>query len=341
MRCSRLGLILLALALLAGCGSSSTSARIRDATVVLDFTPNPVHTGFYAAIAHHFDRANGLHLHVQVPSSTTDSVKLLQSGRVNFAVLDIHDLAIARARGADIVGIMALVQRPLAAVIAGPGIPAPRRLEGRTVGITGVPSDMAVLRSIVAGAGGDPARVKTVTIGFNAVADLLAGRVAAATAFWNDEGVTVAARRRGFHSLRVDQYGAPSYPELVVCATGRRLSRDRGLARAIVRTLADGYAFTLANPRRGAADLESFAPGLDPKLVAAELELLLPAFKAPDGAIGELNGTRLRSWAAWEKRFGIVSRTPDVAASFDPSLADAARSIGTGTRSIGTGTGTY
>src|SRR5579884_3407958 len=114
---------------------------------------------------------------------------------------------------------MAIVERPLSAVIAAPGIASPKALQGKTVGITGVPSDTAVLRSVVAGAGGDPAKVRTITIGFNAVADLLAGRVSAATAFWNDEGVTIRSRRPGFHVFRVDGYGAPSYPELVLCVT--------------------------------------------------------------------------------------------------------------------------
>ena len=39
---------------------------------------------------------------------------------------------------------------------------------------------------------GKPASLKTITIGYDAVGDLLARRVAAATAFWNDEGVTLA-----------------------------------------------------------------------------------------------------------------------------------------------------
>ncbi len=143
-----------------------------------------------------------MHLHVIAPTATTDSIKLLETGRVNFAILDIHDLAIADESAAptDIVGIMAIVERPLAAVIAAPDVSSPKALQGKTVGITGVPSDTAVLRSAVAGSGGDPAKVKTVTIGFNAVADLLAGRVAGATAFWNDEGVTIRQSGRPGHS---------------------------------------------------------------------------------------------------------------------------------------------
>jgi NitT/TauT family transport system substrate-binding protein/putative hydroxymethylpyrimidine transport system substrate-binding protein len=288
-----------------------------------------VHAGIYSAIAHHLDRDDGIRLNVVVPSASADSIKLLETGRVKFAILDIHDLAIARERGAGIVGIMAIVERPLAAVIAAPAISDPRALPGRPVGITGVPSDAAVLDSIVAGAGGNPRRLRTITIGFNAVADLLAGRVLAATAFWNDEGVTLDRRRPGFHVFRVDAYGAPAYPELVLCATGATLRRDNALARKVVQTLVDGYGFTLTHPRRSAADLEAFVPGLDPALVGAELNALLPVFRTPGGRIGALAPATLHRWAAWETRFGIVRRPPNVGATFAPSIpADAAQPSG-------------
>ena len=325
MRRFVLSIALAAAVLLAGCGSSAGLPPVHNATLVLDFTPNAVHAGIYSAIAHHLDRVNGLHLNVIAPSASTDSIKLLETGRVNFAILDIHDLAIARERGEGIVGIMAIVERPLAAVIAAPQIRTPAQLAGKTVGITGVPSDKAVLDSIVAGADGDPHRLKTVTIGFNAVADLLAGKVAAATAFWNDEGVTLQRHRPGFHVFRVEHYGAPSYPELVLCATAASLRRDPALAHSIVNALVYGYAFTEIHPERSAADLEQQVPGLDPALVSAQLNALLPAFVAPDGQIGELSSSTLKSWAAWEARFGIVSRPPDVSKAFNPGLVPSIR----------------
>jgi ABC-type nitrate/sulfonate/bicarbonate transport system substrate-binding protein len=320
-------LALLAAVALGACGSSASSSSHADrsASLILDFTPNAVHAGIYSAIAHRLDRDDGVHLRVVVPSATTDSIKLLETGRVNFAILDIHDLAIAREHGADIVGIMAIVQRPLAAVIAAPRFPAPTALQGQTVGITGVPSDTAVLDSIITGAGGNPHRVHTLTIGFNAVPDLLANRVSAATAFWSDEGVTLQLRRPGFHDFRVDDYGAPHYPELVVCATRATLSHDRTLARDLVQTLVDGYGFTRAHPAQSAAELESEVQGLDPTLVRAQLTGLLPTFAGAGGRVGVLDPVTLSHWAAWEVRFGIVNRRPDVAATFDPRLAAAAK----------------
>jgi ABC-type nitrate/sulfonate/bicarbonate transport system substrate-binding protein len=312
----------------AGCGSGNSSAHtgasVRSATLILDFTPNAVHAGIYSAIARGYDRAVGVRLHVIAPGASTDSIKLLETGKVDFAILDIHDLAIADQSSPAkprIVGIMPIVQRPLSAVIAAPDITSPRALEGKTVGITGVPSDTAVLHSVVAGSGGDPAKLKTITIGFNAVADLLAGRVAAATAFWNDEGQAIRSKRPGFHIFRVEDYGAPAYPELVLCVVPATLKRAPGLVHGVVDALARGYLYTELHPQQSAKELEQEVPGLDPSLVRAQLTGLLPAFRAVDGRVGELNVARLRAWASWEARFGIVSRPPDVATMFDPGFA--------------------
>jgi putative hydroxymethylpyrimidine transport system substrate-binding protein len=307
---------------LAGCGGSAGSRP--TATLVLDFTPNAVHVGIYTALAHGYDRAAGVHLKVIVPGASTDSIKLLETGRVDFAILDIHDLALARERGARIVGILPIVQRPLAAVIAAPRITSPRQLDGQLVGITGAPSDTAVLDSIVSGSGGHPSQVRRITIGYDAVQDLLAGRVAAATAFWNDEGVTLALRRPGFHAFRVDAYGAPSYPELVLCASAGELHAHPSLAGAVVRALVRGYDAALAQPVFGEQALEDQVQGLDAKLVSAELTALQPAFRGPNGRFGVFNLATLRRWAAWEARFGIVPRVPDIATMFDTRWAGAA-----------------
>jgi putative hydroxymethylpyrimidine transport system substrate-binding protein len=304
---------LLAAAVLVGCGSAR---QLRTVSMMLDFTPNAAHVGIYAALARGYDHQSGIALKVIPPPSPADSIKLLETGRVQFSVLDIHDLAIGRERGAQLVGVMAIVERPLAAVIAQARFSTPAALQGQTVGVTGDPSDTAVLDSTVQGAGGNPRRVRTITIGGDAVPDLLSGRIAGATAFWNDEGVALARTRPGFHIFRVDSYGAPSYPELVLCARRSTVANSPGLVRAVVRALERGYSFAISDPRAAASDLESQVPGLDPKLVNADLAALRPAFAGPDGRPGELDPSVLRAWAAWEARFGIVSRPPDVAQAF-------------------------
>jgi putative hydroxymethylpyrimidine transport system substrate-binding protein len=308
-------------AVLAACGGTSGDERPNaDATLMLDFTPNAAHAGIYSAVARGFDDAEGVALRVRPPSSSADAVKLLLSDRAQFAVMDIHDLALAGARGRELVGVMSIVQRPLAAVLTTAGVRGPRDLEGRKVGVTGLPSDDAVLRSIVEGAGGDFDRVQRVTIGFNAVAALLGGKVAGATAFWNVEGVALRAQRPGTRELRVEDYGAPPYPELVL-VTARETLRDQpALVNATVRALVRGYGVTVHDPASSLHDLESRVRGLDHAQLETQLDVLLPALSPPEGRIGGLDAAVLRRWAAWEARFGIVERPPDVERLFDTSV---------------------
>src|SRR4051794_26112691 len=317
---------------LASCGASSggSDRPDRDATLLLDFTPNGVHAGIYSAVRRGYDQAEGVRLHVRTPSSGTDNAKLLLAGRAQFAVMDLHDLALARQRGSDVVAVMALVQRPLAAVLAQPAIRSPRDLAGRRAGVTGLPSDDAVLRSIVAGAGGDPARVRKVTIGFNAVQSLLSRRVAAATAFWNVEGLQFQRRRPGARVFKVDDYGAPAYPELVLATARRTIDDEPELVRATVRALVRGYRFALADPQSSVQDMAARVPGLDVAAVRRQVDVLDPAFLGAGGTFGALGAPALRRWAAWEARFGIVKRPPDVARMFDAAFVDAAPQDDTG-----------
>src|SRR4051812_6716545 len=240
----------LAATALVACGGGAEPGAPKRAALVLDFAPNAVHAGIYAALQEGFYREAGVDLDVQQPSASTDAPKLLEAGRAQFAILDIHDLAIARERGFDLVGVMPIVQRPLASVIAGDraAVRRPRELEGRTVGVTGLPSDDAVLDSVVAADGGDPANVQRVTIGFNAVAALAAGRVDAATAFWNAEGVTLKRQGIATRTFRVDDYGAPRYPELVLVTTEKTFDDDPSLVRKFVDATARGYALAVGDP---------------------------------------------------------------------------------------------
>ncbi|HEV2812133.1 MAG TPA: ABC transporter substrate-binding protein [Solirubrobacteraceae bacterium] len=306
------------LTLAAGCGSAAGGGGTDDGTLILDFTPNAVHAGIYTALARDFDGGEGLRLRVRAPSSSTDSVRLLQTGRADLAILDIADLALARQEGRDVVAVMALVQKPLAAVIAQRDVRTPKALEGRRAGVAGLPSDTAVLRSVVKGAGGDPDRVEQVTIGFNAVPALLSRRVAAATAFWNTEGV--ALRKRGgpgrFREFRVDEYGAPAYPELVLCVTRETLDEERDLVDKTIVALRRGYDEALKDPELAAETLVRRNRGLDRELVLDELRALGSAFTAGAARFGELDRARLTAWAKWAEEFGLVREAPAVEKAF-------------------------
>jgi len=316
-----LGLLLASLAG-AGCGATSGDRPNTEATLLLDFQPNAVHAGIYVATARGFDEAEGVELLVQAPGEGTSGVKLLQANRAQFAILDIHDLALARQEGADLVGVMAVVQRPLAAILARPGIEDPADLEGERVGVTGLPSDDAVVDSIVRGAGGDPAKVRKTQIGFDAVRSLATGRVQGATAFWNAEGVLAKEEVPGLREFRVDDFGAPRYPELVL-VTRRVTVQDRPAeVQAVVTALRRGYREAVLGPEEAVGRLVDAVDGLDRAQVQEEFDAVSPTFTAASGSIGTLDLAQLRRWAAWEAEFGITREPPDVVQAFAPRFAE-------------------
>lgn len=298
----------------AGCGGSGAEPGAPvGATLVLDFTPNAVHSGIYAARREGFYRDAGIDLTIRQPGESTDAPKLLEAGRADFAILDIHDLGIARERGLDLVGVMPLVQRPLAAVIArrGSGVKRPRDLEGHTVGVTGLPSDEAVVDSEISADGGDPAKARRVTIGFNAISALAAAKVDAATGFWNAEGVTLRQQGVPIRIFKVNHYGAPPYPELVLTTTRKTLNRNPALVEKTVDATRRGYEFTVANPSKALDDLLAEVPSLDRGDERAQLQVLLPDLHPLpfDTAV-------LREWAAWDLKHGLLQRPLDVGAAF-------------------------
>ena len=98
----------LALAALCGCGSDDPATTTTDrhpepVQLALDFTPNAVHAPLYAAIRTHADTAEGVRLVIRQPGSGPDALKQVAAGHLDLGVLDIHDLAIARERGIDVV----------------------------------------------------------------------------------------------------------------------------------------------------------------------------------------------------------------------------------------------
>ncbi|HEY6144740.1 MAG TPA: ABC transporter substrate-binding protein [Solirubrobacterales bacterium] len=307
----------LALSGLAGCGGDGAEPGApKGATLVLDFVPNAVHSGIYAALSRGYYDDEGVALKVQPPGESTDAPKLLGAGKVEFAILDIHDLGIARERGIDLVGVAPLVQRPLAAVLArgdGP-VRRPRGMEGRPVGVTGLPSDEAVVDSEVEADGGDPAEVERVTIGFNAVASLAAGKVDAATGFWNAEGVTLQRQGVPLRIFKVDEFGAPPYPELILTTSQMTLEDDPELVDGVVAATERGYAFAEKDPDAALDDLLSANPELDRAEQQAQLKVLLPILEPHPFDTGVL-----QEWADWDLQHGLLEKPLDVEQAFDQS----------------------
>ena len=305
--------LLAAVLALHGCGEDGAEpGASREATLVLDFTPNAVHSGLYAAQERGWFADEGIELTIQPPGDSTDAPKLLAAGRTEFAVMDINDLGTAAERGFDVVAIGALVQVPLASVIAADGaeVKRPRDLEGGEVGVTGLPSDDAVLDAVVEADGGDPATIERTVIGFDAIAALSAGRVDAATAFWNAEGVALKELGVPTREFRVGDAAEP-FPELILVTTNELAKDNPELVAAMQDGLERGYELAAEDSEAALDSLLSEIEGIDPPTQVAEMDALAEADAFSDGIEpGTLDPQRFENWLDFAIENGIeVPRT--------------------------------
>ncbi|HTA13688.1 MAG TPA: ABC transporter substrate-binding protein, partial [Solirubrobacteraceae bacterium] len=255
-------------------------AHPTKATLILDFTPNAVHAGIYRALAAGYYRHENIELKVVQPTSTQETLKLIDAGKAQFGLADGSDVAGLIDNGGDAQAVMALVQRPLGGLIAlaSEHLHSPADLAGRTVGITGVPSDTAVLDTELRHAGVEPRRVKVVTVGFNGAQALVAGRIAAFTGFIPDDGVALTVSGHPITVFGLAQQGGPPYPGLVAFTTRRLIASDPQLVRDFTAATVHGYEDTLRDPAQSLAELEQANPTLPHKLTAASLKVYLPIF---------------------------------------------------------------
>lgn len=276
--------------------SGSGSGGTKNATLVLDFIPNAVHAGIYRAQAAGYYEDEGINLKVIQPTSTADTLRLIDAGKADFGIADGIDLANQIEEGREAKGIMAILQRPPGGLItlADEGIESPDQLEGKTVGVTGVPSDNAILDTIMTDAGGDPAEANVVTIGFNGVQQLEAGKVSAFTGFIPADGVQVEEDGYQTKSFALDEYGGPSYPGLVAFSTETKIANESDLMQGFVSATIKGYQDTLNDPAQSVNDLVSETQGVDKKLATAQLDAYIPLMGDAD-TYGQFNTANLES----------------------------------------------
>jgi putative hydroxymethylpyrimidine transport system substrate-binding protein len=276
--------------------------RMTKVTLILDFTPNAVHAGIYRALSAGYYRRENIALQVIQPTSTQETLKLIDAGRAQFGLADGSDVAGLIDKGADAQAVMALVQRPLGGLIARAGehLRSPADLQGQSVGITGVPSDSAVLDTEVRHAGGNPGKVRVVTVGFSGAQALTAGRIAAFTGFIPDDGVGLQVSGHPITAFALDRYGGPPYPGLVAFSTRRLISADPALVRDFVAATVHGYQETINDPVGSLRDLLAANPTLPSKLTEASLAAYLPLFDdsghAPLGGFQMRNLTAMSAW---------------------------------------------
>jgi putative hydroxymethylpyrimidine transport system substrate-binding protein len=309
--------VLLASLTLAACGEKTdrltpTSANSQSLSLMLDWVPNADHVGLYAALADGAFKAAGLTIHTEVPADPAEPLQLLQAGKVDLAVSYEPELMLARDKGAPLVAIGALVQRPLTSIVSlgSKHITSPAQLRGKTVGDAGIPYQHAYLETILKHAGVPTGSVKEVNVGENLVGAMLSKQVDATLgAYWNVEALQLQEAGKRPNVIHVENAGVPNYDELVLVTTENALAKKTSQLRGFVQALARGYQSTRADPQAAVSALTKANPSVNAKLAAAGVTATLPWF-FPSGSGQPWGWMAPAQWTAygqWMLRQHLIS----------------------------------
>jgi len=320
MRGSRWPALLVAAALLAGCGgdgSTSTTAEglglppePQAIEVSLNGYEGPEHAGFLMARENGYFEDVGLQVTTGSPANPSRPVRYVLSETSDLGVSHMPQVAISVAQGKPIVAVGSVISQPTGTMIwlQGSGIEAISDLKGKTVAIPGLPFQKELLRAVLARAGLKLGDVNLKLVSYKSVPVLASGK---ADAIFGGSANVEGAELRA-HGLKpvvtpVQDLGIPPYDELVLFAARDRVAKEPQLIRDVLAALSLGTAAALKNPRRAVEVVEN---GVEPnpdstrKGMRLGVEATLPLLSES----GEMDPAQARRLIDWMHSEGMIRK---------------------------------
>lgn len=291
---------------------ASPAAAADKMTVLLDWFVNPDHAPLFVAKEKGFFAARGLDVELIAPSNPNDPPKLVAAGQADIAVSYQHQHQMQVDEGLPLVRIATLIATPLNSllVLEDSKITKLADLKGKTIGYSVGGFETALLKVMLEKEGLKLEDVKLVNVNFSLSPSLLAGQTQGVIgAFRNFELNQLDIEKRPGRAFFVEEYGVPSYDELILVANSKKISDPR--LRKFVDALEDGVQYLINHPDEcWKLFLRNGRENLDDELNRRAWKDTLPRFALRPGALDVKRYTR---FAAFLQKEGVVKTVPQLA----------------------------
>lgn len=248
--------MLVSLAACAGKQDDKTE-DLQKITLSLDWTPNTNHTGIYVALAKGYFTEAGLDVTVVQPPES-GAAAMCAAGQAQFAI-DAQDTLAAAFTSDEPLGVTAvaaLLQHNTSGIISrkGEGMDRPKGMENHTYSTWEVPTELAMLKTVMEKDGGDFSKVKLIP---NTITDeagaLKEKQTDAIWIFYGWGGISAKLSGLEFDYFNfTDIDPVFDYYTPVLIANNNYIAENPETTKAFLSALKKGYEYAIANPEEAA-----------------------------------------------------------------------------------------
>lgn len=302
---------------LTACGESKESKDkgLTDITLVLDWTPNTNHTGFYVALNEGYYKDAGLNVTIVQPPED-GATMMVASGKAQFGI-DFQDSLVPVYTSEDklpITTIATIIQHNTSGIISlkEDGIETPKDMEGKNYATWEMPIEQAIIKTLVEEDGGDYSKINMIPEYVENEPAALQQDIDAIWIYYAWAGVSCKQAGLDTNVFFFKDYNdAFDYYNPVITTNTDWASKNEDTVKAFLEATKKGYEFAIDDPDAAADILCEQVPELDKKLVTESQEWLASQYKAEVDQWGYIDQERWDRFYKWLYDNGLSDEIPE------------------------------
>lgn len=293
-------------------GEENGETENEKITLVLDWTPNTNHTGFYVADEKGYFEEEGIDIEIIQPPED-GAAALVASGKAQFGI-DFQDYiapAFVIENPLPITTVAALIQHNTSGIISlkGSGIDSPKGMENKVYATWNLPVEKAIIKTVVEADGGDYDSIEMVPSTVTDVITALNTDIDAIWVYYAWDGIATEVK-----GIETDYFAFKDidpvldYYSPILIGNDEYLKNNEEKVKGFLRAIAKGYEYSIENPEDAASILLEDNPELDEELVIESQKWLADEYKAEESRWGYIDPERWDGFFNWLFENDLIER---------------------------------